>query len=100
MAMQTFPEARIPKEILDPAIRYLTVSCAGSSLENDRVPALVLKGKWLEKAGFPVGTVVDVWVRYGCLVLTARKVPEEELDKLDRLDSPHELEVQELMTTA
>lgn len=96
MDRQNFRDTRIPKEIADPAIRYLTVSCAAGSLENERVPVLVLKGKWLEKAGFPIGTVVDVWVRYGCLVLTARKVPEEELDKLDRLDSPHELEVREM----
>lgn len=100
MAMKTFPGASVPKEITDPAVRYLTVSCTGGSLENERVPALVLKGKWLEKAGFPIGTVVDVWVRYGCLVLTARKVPEEEQDKLDKVESPHELEVEEVMAMA
>ncbi len=34
---------------------------------------LSLKGRWLEIAGFQIGTEVKVIVRHGCLVVLAQK---------------------------
>lgn len=97
MAMRCCPHEIMPKEVKDPCIRYLTVSDAWTPLERERVPALVLKGRWLEKAGFPIGTLVDVWVRHGCLVLTARN---EQAEALKEKEQQEELEEQELMAMA
>ncbi|MGC0881832.1 hypothetical protein BZ160_03930 [Pantoea vagans] len=41
------------------------------------VPAITLKGNWLEVAGFATGTPVNVRVMNGCLVLTAEVPPPE-----------------------
>ncbi len=35
------------------------------------VPYMLLKGYWLKKAGFPIGTFVHVEVSEGCMVLKA-----------------------------
>lgn len=40
-----------------------------------RVPFLRMNGKWLEKAGFSVGSKVRVEVEEGRLVLTSRETP-------------------------
>ncbi|WP_461482613.1 SymE family type I addiction module toxin [Porticoccus sp.] len=39
---------------------------------NPSVPWIQLKGKWLEKAGFAIDTLIKVRVMNGCLVLTAQ----------------------------
>lgn len=46
--------------------RHLTVSYASSYPEYTRIPAITLKGQWLEDAGFTTGTQVDVRVMNGC----------------------------------
>lgn len=51
--------------------RQLTVSYASRYPDCSRIPAITLKGQWLEAAGFATGTVVDVKVMEGCIVLTA-----------------------------
>lgn len=85
IAMKNYSAESDSTERIEPAIRYLTVSGAGNPPKQERIPTLILRGKWLEEAGFPIGTMVDVWVRYGSLVLTARKVHEQELEKLAAL---------------
>ena len=40
--------------------RQLTVSYASRYPDYSRIPAITLKGQWLEAAGFATGTVVDV----------------------------------------
>ncbi|HHX3401752.1 endoribonuclease SymE [Serratia marcescens] len=57
--------------------RHLTVSYASRYPDYTRIPALTMKGQWLEAAGFATGTEVDVKVMNGCIVLTA-KPPQSE----------------------
>lgn len=57
--------------------RHLTVSYASRYPDYTRIPALTMKGQWLEAAGFATGTEVDVKVMNGCIVLTA-KPPQPE----------------------
>ena len=53
--------------------RQLTVSYASRYPDYSRIPAITLKGQWLEAAGFTTGTAVDVKVMEGCIVLTAQQ---------------------------
>ena len=70
-------------EFTDPEVsptnnRHLTVSYARRHPDYQRIPALTMKGQWLEEAGFATGTEVDLKVMNGCIVITARQ-PEPEL---------------------
>lgn len=58
--------------------RHLTVSYATRHPDYQRIPALTMKGQWLEAASFATGTEVDLKVMNGCIVITARQ-PEPEL---------------------
>lgn len=58
--------------------RKLTVSYASRHPDYARIPALTLKGQWLEAAGFATGTEVEARIMNGCIVLTAKE-PEPEL---------------------
>ncbi|MQI37785.1 SymE family type I addiction module toxin, partial [Escherichia coli] len=49
--------------------RHVTVGYASRYPDCSRIPAITLKGQWLEAAGFATGTVVDVKVMEGCIVL-------------------------------
>lgn len=54
-------------EFTDPEVsptnnRHLTVSYASRYPDYNRIPAITLKGQWLEDAGFTTGTQVDVKV--------------------------------------
>ncbi len=60
--------------------RHLTVSYASRYPDYTRIPALTMKGQWLEAAGFATGTEVDVKVMNGCIVITAKQ-PEPELTR-------------------
>ena len=53
--------------IVDKKIRQLTVV---RSFGDKPKALLPLSGRWLEKAGFPIGTTVNVIVREECLVIT------------------------------
>ncbi|MGQ5288431.1 SymE family type I addiction module toxin [Pectobacterium actinidiae] len=55
--------------------RHLTVSYAGRHWDNVYTPVVVMKGLWLEAAGFTVGAKVDVQVMRGCILLTTRQPP-------------------------
>lgn len=58
--------------------RRLTVSYASRYPDYTQIPAITMKGQWLEAAGFDTGTEVEVRVMNGCIVLTAKQ-PEPEL---------------------
>lgn len=65
--------------------RQLTVSYASRYPDCSRIPAITLKGQWLEAAGFATGTVVDVKVMEGCIVLTAQPPVAEESELMQSL---------------
>jgi toxic protein SymE len=65
-------------EVLPSNKHKLTVSYASRHPDYARIPALTLKGQWLEAAGFATGTEVEARVMNGCIVLTAKE-PEPEL---------------------
>ncbi len=58
--------------------RVATVSYASRYPEYTRIPAITLKGQWLEAAGFTTGSKMDIKVMEGCIVLTV-KPPEPPL---------------------
>lgn len=66
--------------------RQLTVSYASRYPDCSRIPAITLKGQWLEAAGFATGTVVDVKVMEGCIVLTAQ--PRRRRERTDAVTAP------------
>ncbi|ECI5564371.1 endoribonuclease SymE [Salmonella enterica subsp. enterica] len=65
--------------------RHLTVSYASRYPDYTRIPALTMKGQWLEAAGFATGTEVDVKVMNGCIVLTAKLSEPEESELMQSL---------------
>ena len=65
--------------------RQLTVSYAGRYPDYSRIPAITLKGQWLEVAGFATGTAVDFKVMEGCIVLTAQPPAAEEGELMQSL---------------
>jgi toxic protein SymE len=85
------------------ALRYLTVSYASRAPHYQRIPALCLKGQWLEAAGFTTGTEVEARIMHGCMVLTIRQ-PEPELKgllhKVNKLSGRKRKQVQNLIDVA
>ncbi|EBS2174456.1 endoribonuclease SymE [Salmonella enterica subsp. enterica serovar Telelkebir] len=70
-------------EFTDPEVspennRKGTVSYASRFEDHQHIPAIIMKGQWLEAAGFAIGTKIDIKVMEGCIVLTV-KPPEPEL---------------------
>ncbi|ELL4732238.1 endoribonuclease SymE [Salmonella enterica] len=70
-------------EFTDPEVspennRKGTVSYASRFEDHQRIPAIIMKGQWLEAAGFATGSKMDIKVMEGCIVLTV-KPPEPEL---------------------
>lgn len=70
-------------EFTDPEVsptnnRAATVSYASRDPDYTRIPAITLKGQWLETAGFITGSKMDIKVMEGCIVLTV-KPPEPPL---------------------
>lgn len=61
--------------------RHVTVGYASRYPDYSRIPAITLKGQWLEAAGFATGTAVDVKVMEGCIVLTAQPPAAEESEQ-------------------
>lgn len=59
---------------MDKKTRQLTVV---RSFSNQPKAYLPLSGRWLEKAGFPIGTKVNVIVRDQCLVVVAKSTESE-----------------------
>ncbi len=83
--------------------RQLTVSYASRYPDYSRIPAITLKGQWLEAAGFATGTAVDVKVMEGCIVLTAQPPAAEEsklmqsLRQVCKLSARKQKQVQEFI---
>ena len=63
--------------------RVFTVSYATRFGDYTRIPAFIMKGLWLNEAGFSTGTKVDVKVMKGCMILTSRE-SEPEMETLMR----------------
>jgi toxic protein SymE len=80
--------------------RQLTVSYASRFPDYTRIPAIVMKGQWLEAAGFATGAKVEVRVMAGCIVLTAIE-PEPELEeamrKVEKLSARKQKQVREFI---
>jgi len=55
-----------------PTTRCYTVSYASDAKYNP-LPAVILKGRWLEEAGFTTGIPIEVKVLQGCLILTVQQ---------------------------
>ncbi|HBU6130977.1 TPA: SymE family type I addiction module toxin [Enterobacter chuandaensis] len=72
---------RTAKEAVKHKTRRLTVSSARNYPEYVPFAALRIKGKWLEAAGFPVGTPVEIVVEDGRMVVTAQPKPEKRIEK-------------------
>ena len=95
-------------EFTDPEVspennRKGTVSYASRFEDHQRIPAIIMKGQWLEAAGFTTGTPFDVRVMPGCIVLTA-KLPEPEepallqsLRRVCKLSARKQQQVQEFI---
>jgi len=79
--------------------RQLTVGYASRYPDYSRIPAITMKGQWLEAAGFATGTAVDVKVMEGCIVLTARQESElmQSLRQVCKLSARKQKQVQEFI---
>lgn len=71
-------------EVFDADNRLFTVSYASRFHDHARIPAFIMKGYWLDAAGFSTGIKVDVKVMKGCMILTARE-PEQEETEIEKL---------------
>lgn len=69
------------REISVSSSRHITVSAASTLPAFAHIPAIHLKGKWLEAAGFTPGCALDVKVMQNCIVLTV-KPPEPEASEM------------------
>lgn len=70
-------------EVFAADARVFTVSYATRYGDYTRIPAFIMKGLWLNEAGFSTGTKVDVKVMKGCMILTSRE-SEPEIETLMR----------------
>lgn len=70
-------------EVFEADDRVFTVSYATRYGDYTRIPAFIMKGLWLNEAGFSTGTKVDVKVMKGCMILTSRQ-EEPEIETLMR----------------
>ena len=77
-----------------------TVSYASRFEDRQRIPAIIMKGQWLEAAGFTTGAKIDIKVMEGCIVLTV-KSPEPELmhslRQVNKLSARKQKQVQEFI---
>lgn len=67
-------------EVAEGNKRNLTVSYASRHPDYQRIPAVVMKGQWLEAAGFATGTKVEVRVMKGCMVLIVCETEANEIE--------------------
>ncbi len=70
-------------EVFEADDRVFTVSYATRYGDYTRIPAFIMKGLWLNEAGFSTGTKVDVKVMKGCMILTSLQ-GELEIETLMR----------------
>ncbi len=93
---------------LDPEVapannRLGTVTYASRYPDYAHVPAIIMKGQWLEAAGFTTSTPFDIKVMPSCIVLTT-KLPEPEepallqsLRRVCKLSARKQQQVQEFI---
>jgi len=95
-------------EFTDPEVspennRKGTVSYASRFEDHQRIPAIIMKGQWLEAAGFAIGTKINIKVMDGCIVLTAKQPEPEEpallqsLRRVSKLSARKQRQVQEFI---
>ncbi|HBM9257756.1 TPA: endoribonuclease SymE [Citrobacter freundii] len=95
-------------EFTDPEVspennRKGTVSYASRFENHQHIPAIIMKGQWLEAAGFATGTKIDIKVMEGCIVLTAKPPEPEEpallqsLRRVCKLSARKQQQVQEFI---
>ena len=91
------------QEISFSASRRIKVSAASTLAAFARIPAIHLKGMWLEAAGFTPGCALDVKVMQGCIVLTVKE-PEPEASEMlqslrvaEKLSARKQRQVQEFI---
>ncbi|HCT9898738.1 TPA: endoribonuclease SymE [Citrobacter koseri] len=83
--------------------RLGTVSYASRYPDYTRIPAITLKGQWLEAAGFTTGSKMDIKVVAGCIVLTTKQSEPEEpallqsLRRVCKLSAHKQQQVQEFI---
>lgn len=80
--------------------RQITVGYASRYPDYSRIPAITLKGQWLEDAGFASGTAVEVKVMKECIVLTARHKESDLMQSLRqvcKLSARKQKQVQEFI---
>ena len=73
----------LQSEVFESTDRVFTVSYATRFGDYTRIPAFIMKGLWLNEAGFSTGTKVDVKVMKSCMILTSRQ-GEPEIETLMR----------------
>ena len=56
------------------------------------VPTILLKGKWLEDAGFKIGEYVDIAIEGDTITLTKSLPPEPKADKKSLEEKINELD--------
>lgn len=80
-----------------------TVSYASRFEDHQHIPAIIMKGQWLEAAGFATGTKIDIKVMEGCIVIIAKQPEQEEptllqsLRRASKLSARKQKQVQEFI---
>lgn len=78
-------EVSFVPEVLPANNRRLKVGYVRRPPNPVHTPSIVMSGQWLETAGFTTGTMVEVKVMDGCIVLSAIKPEPEEPELLQSL---------------
>ncbi len=68
-----------------------------SSGSTEEVPTIILKGKWLEKAGFNIGDYVEVKCNGDTITLTKTEPPKNKETLMDRLNKLTKKQREELL---
>lgn len=93
--------AELLKPVVFPStLRSYTVSYVTRYPDQDPIPALILKGQWLEKAGFALGRKLEVRVMEECIVLTARAMEptvEDTFRRVQRLSKRKQQQILEFI---
>ncbi|MBV8041917.1 SymE family type I addiction module toxin [Pluralibacter sp.] len=80
--------AELAKPVVFPStLRSYTVAYITNYPKHDRIPALILKGQWLAKAGFTTGRKLEVRVMEECIVLTAKTMEPTLEDAFRRVQA-------------
>lgn len=78
-------------------LRSYTVSYVSNYPKHDKIPAIILRGQWLEKAFFPIGRKIEVRVMDECIVITAKNMEPTLEDTMFRIQQLSERKQQQIM---